>query len=141
MIGYFRSAYALMMPLVLGSPALAVDMPGVTPSEIKVGGSFLFSGPALSVGLVGRGILAYVQSANDRGGIDGRRANYIVYNDAYSRQRLWSMFSKLGSPAIQRRRSTFSTRECRRLGSCRGQGCSPIFRTSDDFDQPCQLRC
>src|SRR5215469_7981258 len=89
----------------------AGEMPGVTPTEIKVGGIFPFSGPASSIGLVGRGILAYVQSVNDRGGINGRKINYIAYDDAYSppktvehaRKLVESdevafMFSQLGTP-------------------------------------------
>jgi branched-chain amino acid transport system substrate-binding protein len=83
MLKYFKPAFALML-LALGSSAFAADTPGVTPSEIKVGGIFPFSGPASSIGLVGRGILAYVQSINDRGGINGRKINYIAYDDAYS---------------------------------------------------------
>jgi branched-chain amino acid transport system substrate-binding protein len=70
--------------LVLASPAFAENAPGVTATEIKVGGVFPFSGPASVIGLVGRGVLAYVQSINDRGGINGRKINYIAYDDAYS---------------------------------------------------------
>jgi branched-chain amino acid transport system substrate-binding protein len=62
----------------------AADAPGVTPTEIKIGGVFPFSGPASSIGLVGRGTLAYVQSINDNGGILGRKINYIALDDAYS---------------------------------------------------------
>src|ERR1700736_5220459 len=62
----------------------AADAPGVTATEIKVGGVFPFSGPASSIGLVGRGVLAYVQSINDRGGVNGRKINYIALDDAYS---------------------------------------------------------
>ena len=62
----------------------AADAPGVTPTEIKIGGVFPFSGPASSIGLVGRGTLAYVQSINDNGGILGRKVNYIALDDAYS---------------------------------------------------------
>jgi branched-chain amino acid transport system substrate-binding protein len=65
-------------------PSHAADAPGVTPTEIKIGGVFPFSGPASSIGLVGRGTLAYVQSINDNGGILGRKINYIVLDDAYS---------------------------------------------------------
>jgi branched-chain amino acid transport system substrate-binding protein len=65
-------------------PAFAADAPGVTPTEIKVGGVFPFSGPASSLGLVGKGVLTYVRSINDRGGINGRKANYIAYDDSYS---------------------------------------------------------
>src|SRR5246500_5986236 len=75
---------AFALALTLGSPAFAADNPGVTATEVKVGGIFPFNGPASSIGLVGRGILAYVQSINDRGGINGRKINYIAYDDAYS---------------------------------------------------------
>jgi branched-chain amino acid transport system substrate-binding protein len=110
MLKFFKPAFALML-LALGSSAFAADTPGVTPSEIKVGGIFPFSGPASSIGLVGRGILAYVQSISDRGGINGRKINYIAYDDAYSppkavehvRKLVESdevafMFSQLGTP-------------------------------------------
>jgi branched-chain amino acid transport system substrate-binding protein len=105
----WQAAFALV--LALGSPAFAADSPGVTATEVKVGGIFPFSGPASSIGLVGRGILAYVQSINDRGGINGRKINYIAYDDAYSppkavehaRKLVESdevafMFSQLGTP-------------------------------------------
>ncbi|MBR0751123.1 ABC transporter substrate-binding protein [Bradyrhizobium jicamae] len=78
-----RPAFALML-LTLGSVAYAADTPGVTATEIKVGGVFPFSGPASSLGIIGRSIQAYVQSINDRGGINGRKINYIAYDDAYS---------------------------------------------------------
>jgi ABC-type branched-subunit amino acid transport system substrate-binding protein len=78
----FKLVSALM--LVLSAPAFAGEAPGVTATEIKVGGVFPFSGPASSIGLVGKGVLAYVQSINDRGGINGRKINYIAYDDAYS---------------------------------------------------------
>jgi branched-chain amino acid transport system substrate-binding protein len=110
MLKLFKAAFALML-LALGPSAYAADAPGVTPSEIKIGGVFPFSGPASSIGLVGRGILAYVQSINDRGGINGRKINYIAYDDAYSppkavehvRKLVESdevafMFSQLGTP-------------------------------------------
>jgi len=110
MLKCFKPAFALML-LALGSSAFAADAPGVTPSEIKVGGVFPFSGPASSIGLVGRGILAYVHSINDRGGINGRKINYIAYDDAYSPPKavehvrklvesdeIAFMFSQLGTP-------------------------------------------
>jgi branched-chain amino acid transport system substrate-binding protein len=102
---------ACALVIALRSSAFAADNPGVTPTEVKVGGIFPFSGPASSIGLVGRGILAYVQSINDRGGINGRKISYIAYDDAYSppkavehaRKLVESdevafMFSQLGTP-------------------------------------------
>jgi ABC-type branched-subunit amino acid transport system substrate-binding protein len=108
---FAKSKLAFGLVLALSAPAFAADTPGVTATEIKIGGIFPFSGPASSIGLVGRGILAYVQSINDRGGINGRKINYIVYDDAYSppkavehaRKLVESdevafMFSQLGTP-------------------------------------------
>ena len=82
MFGKLKLASALM--LALSAPVFAADAPGVTATEIKIGGVFPFSGPASSIGLVGKGVLAYVQSINDRGGINGRKINYIAMDDAYS---------------------------------------------------------
>jgi branched-chain amino acid transport system substrate-binding protein len=77
-------ALLLAIPATAISPSWAADAPGVTATEIKIGGVFPFSGPASSIGLVGRGVLAYVQSINDRGGIGGRKINYVALDDAYS---------------------------------------------------------
>jgi len=82
LFGKFKLACTLV--LALSTPSLAADAPGVTATEIKIGGVFPFSGPASSIGLVGKGVLAYVQSINERGGIDGRKINYIAMDDAYS---------------------------------------------------------
>src|SRR3982075_1397312 len=82
MLRKFKLASARV--LALSAPAFAADAPGVTPTEIKIGGVFPFSGPASSIGLVGKGVLAYVQWINDRGGINGRKINYIAMDDAYS---------------------------------------------------------
>src|SRR6201994_3031759 len=81
----FRSiglAYALIV--AMAAPCWAGDMPGVTPTQIKIGAIFPLSGPASSIGQVGRGVSAYVQSINDRGGINGRKIDYVVLDDAYS---------------------------------------------------------
>jgi branched-chain amino acid transport system substrate-binding protein len=75
---------ACTLVLALSTPSFAADAPGVTATEIRIGGVFPFSGPASSIGLVGEGVLAYVQSINERGGINGRKINYIAMDDAYS---------------------------------------------------------
>ncbi len=80
-----KLACALLLTVVtISTCTWAADAPGVTSTEIRIGGVFPFSGPASSIGLVGRGVLAYVQSVNDRGGINGRKINYIALDDAYS---------------------------------------------------------
>jgi branched-chain amino acid transport system substrate-binding protein len=77
-------AVLMVSGLAWTTASLAGDAPGVTASEIKIGGVFPFSGPASSIGLVGRGTLAYAQSINDNGGIAGRKINYVALDDAYS---------------------------------------------------------
>src|SRR6476620_10340011 len=66
------------------SLAFAENAPNVTATEIKVGGTFPFSGPVSSVGTTGKGLLAYVSYLNEKGGIGGRKINYIALDDAYS---------------------------------------------------------
>jgi branched-chain amino acid transport system substrate-binding protein len=66
------------------SSVLAADMPGVTATEIKIGATYPFSGPASPLGSYGKGVIAYLRSVNDRGGINGRKINLIALDDAYS---------------------------------------------------------
>ena len=82
MLKRFKLVSALL--LAVATPAYAADAPGVTKTEIKIGATFPFSGPASSLGNNGRGLMAYVQSINDRGGINGRKINLITLDDAYS---------------------------------------------------------
>lgn len=104
---------AAVAMLLSGPAAFAADEPGITATEIKIGGVFPFSGPASSIGLVGKGLIGYIQLLNDRGGINGRKINYIAYDDAYSppkaveqvRKLVESdevafMFGQLGTPGL-----------------------------------------
>jgi branched-chain amino acid transport system substrate-binding protein len=75
---------ACALALAISVPCWAGDMPGVTATQIKIGGIYPLSGPASSIGQVGHGVLAYVKSINDRGGINGRTIDYVMLDDAYS---------------------------------------------------------
>ncbi|OAF02986.1 branched-chain amino acid ABC transporter substrate-binding protein [Bradyrhizobium centrolobii] len=75
---------ACVLLIAMSVPCWAGDTPGVTATEIKIGGIFPLSGPASSIGQVGQGVRAYVQSINDRGGINGRKIEYVMLDDAYS---------------------------------------------------------
>jgi branched-chain amino acid transport system substrate-binding protein len=88
-----RLACALMV--AISGPCWAGDTPGVTATQIKIGGIFPLSGAASSIGQVGHGVLAYVQSINDRGGINGRKIEYIVLDDAYSPPKAFEHARKL----------------------------------------------
>ena len=64
------------------SPAHA-DTPGVTATEIKIGQTEAYSGPASAYGAIGRGLVAFFKRVNDQGGIAGRRINFISVDDGY----------------------------------------------------------
>jgi branched-chain amino acid transport system substrate-binding protein len=62
----------------------ADNAPGVTDSEIKVGQTMPYSGPASAYGVIGRTEAAYFKMINEQGGVNGRKINLISLDDAYS---------------------------------------------------------
>ena len=64
------------------APVRADD--GVTATEILIGGTDPFSGPASAFGAVGKGSQAYFQYVNDHGGVNGRKITYKDLDDGYS---------------------------------------------------------
>ncbi len=72
--------------LCLSAPAHAQKKygPGASDSEVKVGNFMPYSGPASAYGILGKIEAAYVKMLNDNGGINGRRINFISYDNAYS---------------------------------------------------------
>jgi branched-chain amino acid transport system substrate-binding protein len=66
------------------SAARADNAPGVTDTEIKIGQTMPYSGPASAYGVIGRTEAAYFKMINDQGGINGRKINFISLDDAYS---------------------------------------------------------
>ena len=65
-------------------PARAENAPGVTDTEIKIGQTMPYSGPASAYGVIGRTELAYFKMINDQGGVNGRKINLISLDDGYS---------------------------------------------------------
>jgi len=57
---------------------------GVTDTEIKIGHVEAYSGPASAYGVIGKTEEAYFKMINDQGGINGRKINWISYDDGYS---------------------------------------------------------
>ena len=57
---------------------------GATDTEIKIGNIMPYSGPASAYGMIGKTEEAYFKMINDKGGINGRKINFITYDDAYS---------------------------------------------------------
>ncbi len=82
----------LALILTLASPTLATtaqaDMkrydPGASDTEIRIGQTMPYSGPASSYSVAAIAQAAYFASLNDRGGIDGRKIKFISVDDAYS---------------------------------------------------------
>jgi len=69
--------------------------PGVTDTEIKIGNTAPYSGPASSYGTIGKAEAAYYRMINDGGGVNGRKINYISYDDGYSPPKTVEMVRKL----------------------------------------------
>ncbi len=73
----------------------AAQTPGVTASEVKVGNTNPYSGPASAYGTIGKAIGSYFKKVNDEGGVNGRKINYITYDDSYSPPKAVEMIRKL----------------------------------------------
>ena len=84
------SAAALLMPQLARA-----QTPGVTDTEIKIGNSFAYSGPASSFATHAKTATAYFKMINDQGGIGGRKLNFISYDDAASPPRAIEQVRKL----------------------------------------------
>jgi ABC-type branched-subunit amino acid transport system substrate-binding protein len=80
------SAAALALLAASSSGVLAQKKydTGATDTEIKIGNIMPYSGPASAYGVIGRTEAAYFKKINDAGGINGRKINFISYDDAYS---------------------------------------------------------
>jgi branched-chain amino acid transport system substrate-binding protein len=64
--------------------AASTATPGVTKSTIKIGGTFPLTGPAALYSVIPKAENAYFQYVNARGGVNGRKINFKVYDDGYN---------------------------------------------------------
>ncbi|MGY8636453.1 ABC transporter substrate-binding protein [Bradyrhizobium sp. 14AA] len=82
------AAASLALALIAASASTASAQKkydtGATDTEIKIGNIMPYSGPASAYGIIGRTEAAYFKKINEEGGINGRKINYISYDDAYS---------------------------------------------------------
>ena len=87
------------------------DLPGVTATEIRIGNTMPYSGPASAYGTIGKAMAAMFRMANDQGGFAGRKVNFISYDDGYSppktveqtrrlieEDKVAALFAPLGTP-------------------------------------------
>ncbi len=83
---FYLGAGTAVAILLSASSALAQKKydTGATDTEIKIGQTVPFSGPASVYASIGKTQAAYLKMINDQGGINGRKLNLIQYDDAYS---------------------------------------------------------
>ena len=81
---FLQSSAAAAAFAASASSARADNAPGVTDTEIKIGQTMPYSGPASAYGVIGRTEAAYFKMINDQGGVNGRKINFISLDDAYS---------------------------------------------------------
>ena len=72
------------MALTAIVPARAADLPGVTATEIKIGNTDAYSGPASAFSVIAKLEAAFFKMVNDQGGIAGHKVNFISLDDGYS---------------------------------------------------------
>jgi branched-chain amino acid transport system substrate-binding protein len=68
---------------------------GATDSEIKIGNVEAYSGPASAYGVIGKTEDAYFKMVNDAGGVNGRKINFVSYDDGYSPPKTVEQIRKL----------------------------------------------
>jgi branched-chain amino acid transport system substrate-binding protein len=109
----------IVTSLVAASLALASGLalaagqhgPGASDTEIKIGNTMPYSGPASAYGIIGKTEGAYFAMINEQGGINGRKINFISRDDGYSppktveqvrqlveQDQVLLLFSTLGTP-------------------------------------------
>ncbi|MBI3701047.1 MAG: ABC transporter substrate-binding protein [Afipia sp.] len=78
------AAFAVLAATSTGAFAQKKYDSGATDKEIKIGNIMPYSGPASAYGIIGKTEAAYFNKINAEGGINGRKINFISYDDGYS---------------------------------------------------------
>src|SRR5438552_17695652 len=78
------AAALCLVPAIAPASAQKKFDPGAGDTEIKIGNIMPYSGPASSYGVIGKTEAAFFRMINDQGGINGRKINFVSYDDAYS---------------------------------------------------------
>jgi len=69
--------------------------PGASDTEIKIGQTMPYSGPASAYGTIGKVQAAYFKQLNEQGGVNGRKINFISLDDGYSPPKTVEMIRRL----------------------------------------------
>ena len=111
-----RAAFALAFAAAFAAQNAAAQAakygPGASATEIKLGQTMPYSGPASAYGTIGKLHTAYFKMINDQGGINGRKINLISLDDGYSppktveqvrrlveQDEVLALFQTLGTPS------------------------------------------
>src|SRR3954467_4833090 len=96
-IGYYAQIASIIAVTLATSSVVAQKKygPGVTDTEIKVGNTGPYSGPASSYSPVPKSIVAWCKMVNDQGGVNGRKINLLSYDDAYTPPKTVEQIRKL----------------------------------------------
>ena len=78
------AAFAVIAATSTGALAQKKYDTGATDTEIKIGNIMPYSGPASAYGIIGKTQAAYFAKINAEGGINGRKINFVSYDDGYS---------------------------------------------------------
>src|SRR5580698_269131 len=116
------AASALLVLATQGALAQKKYDTGASDTEIKIGNVEAYSGPASAYGVIGKTEDAYFTMINDNGGVNGRKINFISYDDGYSPPKtveqvrkliesdeVFLIFNALGTPtqtAVQKYQNT-----------------------------------
>jgi len=142
-----RSVLALPLAVALSpvshANAQSRSTPGVSETEIKIGQSMPYSGPASAYGQLGRVEAAYFAWLNRRGGINGRKITLISVDDGYSppkaveqirklveQEEVAAIFNVLGTPINMAIRKYLNTKQVPHLFVAAG---SPNFADPEHF--------
>jgi branched-chain amino acid transport system substrate-binding protein len=95
----------------VGGGKTAAAAPGITETSIKLGGSYPFSGPASAYASIASGAKARIAAENAKGGVGGRKIEFVTLDDGYEPQRavtnarrlieqekVFALFNTLGTP-------------------------------------------
>jgi branched-chain amino acid transport system substrate-binding protein len=74
----------VLFALTAAAPVVAADTPGVTATEIEIGNTDAYSGPASAYSVIAKLETAFFKMLNDQGGVGGRKINFISLDDGYS---------------------------------------------------------
>jgi len=105
------AAAVLLLAAGCGRDEGGEKSPGITKTEIKLGGSYPFSGPASAYKSIADGANAYFDLVNSKGGVDGRKIKFVTLDDAYEppravqnarrlveEEKVFALFNTLGTP-------------------------------------------